>query len=231
VGLLMASFGLGGSSLAAVNTADPASQSFLHSVFGDVDLSSGQVMLQLGFAGLGYLVMCLVAATLVNGVAADERQRRLEVVLSTPLSRARWLLATGAGTYASLALFSLTVALLTALGAARGGEDGLQAFAGVWVGGLYAAALAGLGLAVLGSGRVELAGAVPAALAIGCYAFDVLGSIVRVPPQVAALSLSHHLGQPMIGVYDWPGIALFAALAVGGLAAGAWGLGHRDVSA
>jgi ABC-2 type transport system permease protein len=230
VGLAMALFGLAGSSLAAVNSADPASESFLHAVFGDVDLSSGQVMLQLAFAGMGYLAICLVAATLVDAVAADERERRLELVLSTPLSRRRWLWATGAGLYGSLALLTLTAALLTALGAAGGGQDALQSFAGIWVGGLYAAALVGLGLAALGLGAGELAGAVPAALAIGFYAFDVLGSVLRIPPEIAGLSLSHHLGRPMIGVYDWPGMVLLAALAIGGPALGGWGLRRRDLS-
>ncbi len=43
------------------------------------------------------------------------------------------------------------------------------------------------------------------------------------------LSLIHHLGHPMTGSYDVPGLVLIGALAVGGLLLGAWGIGRRDI--
>ena len=39
-----------------------------------------------------------------------------------------------------------------------------------------------------------------------------------------------HLGQPMIGIWDWVGMGACVALAVGGLLLGAWGMSRRDVS-
>jgi ABC-2 type transport system permease protein len=230
LGLVTGAIAIGAPSLAASATSDPASERFVRQVFGDTDWTSTRGLLQLAFAWFGYLIMALVAATLVHAVAADERERRLEMVLSTPLSRSRWLVAGGLGVFALLALMTLVVALLTAAGAAAGGQDALGPFAGVWVGGLYAAALAGLGLAVLGLGATELAPAVPAGLGIGFYFWDAVGSIFRLPPVVTGLSLTHHLGRPMAGAYDWPGMALLAVLAVAGLAVGAWGLSRRDLS-
>jgi ABC-2 type transport system permease protein len=230
VGVGMGAFGLAGKSIAADNAGDPGSDAFLHSLFGSIDLSTGQAMLQLAFAGLGCLVMCLVAATLVGAVASDERERRLDIVLSTPISRVRWMSATCAGVFGSIALFTLAAATVTAMGAAGGGQDGRDAFFGMWVGGLYAATLAGLGLGMLGLGRAGLAGPVTAALAVGFYAFDIFGSILRIPPELASLSLGHHLGLPMLGVYDLPGMLLMAALTVGGVVVGAWGMDGRDLS-
>jgi hypothetical protein len=46
---------------------------------------------------------------------------------------------------------------------------------------------------------------------------------------VLDLSLYRHLGQPMAGVLEPVGIVVAAALAVGGLAVGAWGLRRRDL--
>ena len=43
------------------------------------------------------------------------------------------------------------------------------------------------------------------------------------------LALTSHLGQPMVGVWDGAGMVLCAALALGGLALGAWGIARRDV--
>ena len=174
--------------------------------------------------------MALVASTLVNGLASDEHERRLDLLLSTPVSRARWLVASGLGLFASLALLTLVVALLAALGAAGSGQDAVGPFVGVWVGGLYAAALVGVGVAALGLGAVELAAAVPAGLAIGFYVWDVLGSALRLPSELVGLSVTRHLGQPMAGMYDWPGILLLVTLAAGGLLVGGRGLQRRDLS-
>jgi ABC-2 type transport system permease protein len=230
LGLATGAIAVGAPSLAASATSDPGSERFVRQVFGDTDWTSTRGLLQLAFAWFGYLIMALVAATLVHGLASDERERRLEMVLATPVSRPRWLVAGGLGVFASLGLMTLVVALFTTAGAAAGGQDAVGPFAGVWVGGLYAAALAGLGLAALGLGAVELAPAVPAGLGIGLYFFDAVGSALRLPPEVTALSLTHHLGRPMAGVYDWPGMTLLAVLAVGGLVVGAWGVSRRDLS-
>jgi putative exporter of polyketide antibiotics len=132
--------------------------------------------------------------------------------------------------YGSLAALTLVVATAAAFGAAASGDDALQPFLGTWVGGLYAVGLAGVGLAVFGLGLPGLAGSATAILAVGFVVFDLLGSSMGLSPDLLALSLTRHLGQPMAGVYDWPGMLSMAAIAIGGLPVGAWGLGRRDLS-
>jgi ABC-2 type transport system permease protein len=230
IGTPMGLFALSGPGITDPIKADPGAARFIEQVFSGINLSTTGGVLQLAFVWFGYLLMALVAATLVDGLTSDERERRLDLLLSTPVSRGRWLVAGGMGLYGSLALLTLVVALLTALGAAAAGQDAVTPFVGVWVGGLYAAALVGIALTVLGLGAVELAAAVPAALALGFYVWDVIGSALRLPEELVGLSLTHHLGQPMAGTYDWPGMLLLAALAAGGLLVGGWGLRRRDLS-
>jgi ABC-2 type transport system permease protein len=220
----------GSSSLTDTVSSDSGAQKFVKDVFGDADWTSPRGLLQLAWAWFGYLVMALVGTTLVSGLASDERERRLDLLLSTPVSRSRWFAASGLGLYASLALLTLVLGIATSLGTTSAGLSAVEPFAGVWVGFLYGAALVGIALAVLGLGLVEYAPLLPAALGIGFYFWDVVGSIFRLPAEVTSLSLTHHLGRPMAGAYDWPGMTLLLALALGGLVLGAWGLGRRDLS-
>jgi ABC-2 type transport system permease protein len=230
LGLATGLIALASQSLASAATSDPGSERFVRQVFGDTDWTSAKGLMQLAFVWFGYVIVALAATTLMRGLASDERERRLEMVLATPVSRVRLLLSGGLGVFAAIGLMSLVIATTTALGVAGSGQDPFGPFAGAWVAGLYAAALAGVALACLGLGGVELAPAIPAALGIGFFAFDTFGSLLQLPSPVTSLSLTHHLGRPMAGSYDWPGMVLLAVLALGGLALGAWGMTRRDVS-
>jgi hypothetical protein len=106
----------------------------------------------------------------------------------------------------------------------------VQPFVGVWIAGLYAAALAGVGIAVFGLGFVGLAAPAPAILAFGFFLYDLIAATAHFSPTFAGLSLSSHLGQPMVGLFDVPGTALLLAIAVGGVAVGAAGIHRRDLS-
>src|SRR3990172_2842619 len=140
-------------------------------------------MLQLFFFSFAILIIAPAAAALVNGVAAEERERRLELLLSTPVSRARLTIATG------------------------------------------------VGLFVIGLGAIDLGAPTTAALALGFFLWDFIGSALRLPPEWLDLTLTRPLGRPMIGTYDWPGMLLLAIMAVGGLLVAAWGMRRMDVSA
>ena len=81
----------------------------------------------------------------------------------------------------------------------------------------------------MASGRPWLAETV-ALVVIVTYLIDLLAPAFGLPDWVHQLALTSHLGQPMVGIWDWAGMALCAVLAVGGLVIGAWALGRRDVA-
>ncbi len=95
--------------------------------------------------------------------------------------------------------------------------------------GLYGAALVGVGLAVGGAGWPNLAALAVGAFTIVFYLLDLLGGLLGLPDELLNLSLTRHLGQPMVGEYDWPGMIACLALAVGGLLFGAWRFSRRDL--
>jgi hypothetical protein len=59
---------------------------------------------------------------------------------------------------------------------------------------------------------------------------DLLVPALSLPDWVRQIALTAHLGQPMVGTWDWVGMAACAVLAIGGLLVGAWGIARRDVS-
>ncbi|MEO6207588.1 MAG: hypothetical protein ABIP77_06505, partial [Candidatus Limnocylindrales bacterium] len=64
---------------------------------------------------------------------------------------------------------------------------------------------------------------------IATFILDTVGQALDLPDAILELSLYRHLGQPMAGQYDLVGVVVASALAIGGLAVGAWGMQHRDV--
>ena len=211
--------------------SDSAAAGLLDLLFRGIPWQSAGGMLQLFFFSFAILIIALAASALVNGVAAEERERRLELLLSTPVSRARLTIANGVGLFGAIAVVTLVIAASVAAGAAASGDDPVQPFLGTWVSGLYAAGLAGVGLAVIGLGAIDFGAPTTAALALGFFLWDFIGSALRLPPEWLDLTLTRHLGRPMIGTYDWPGMLLLAIMAVGGLLVAAWGMRRRDVSA
>jgi hypothetical protein len=66
-------------------------------------------------------------------------------------------------------------------------------------------------------------------LAIAFYLVDTLGAAFQLPTAILDLSLTRHLGHPMIGTYDPAGVVVCFVLPVGGVTLGAWGIQRRDV--
>ena len=195
-----------------------------------VDIGSAEGMLQLAFMGFGLLMVGFAAAMLVSGWASDESERRLELILAAPTTRFGWAVRAGAGVLVGVAVIGVLVSALIALGAAADGNDAVTPFTGSLVAGLYGAALAGAGLAVGGLVRASLGAVTVAALTIGFYLLDFLGAALGLPEEILWFSLSRHLGQPLIGEWDVPGLVACVVLAVGGMIVGAWGLARRDVA-
>lgn len=229
IGLWGFILGASASAFAQAFTKIPGIERMIHQLFPGVDIHTAGGMLQLTFFNYGVMLSGLAAAVLVNGWTSDERDRRLDSILSAPLSRIRWVISGGIGLMTALAWMAVLIGLLVAAGAAVEGDSLVQPFLGVLVIGLYAGALAGIGIAIGGLFGPGLAAGVTGGLAIGFLIYDVLVSALRLPDAVQQLTLTSHLGQPMVGIYDPVGMAACAVIAVGGVLLGAWGLQRRDV--
>jgi ABC-2 type transport system permease protein len=204
---------------------------FFGSFFPGIDLTSPGGFLQLAFAEFGFILIGLAAATFVAGWASDETGGRLEMLLSTPLSRARSAIAGGLAACLAVALAAGILAVAIAAGVAIAGGEVMVPAGGSIVLAVYGAAMAGVGLAVGGVWRPSLAAPAVALVVIATFFADVLVPAFKLPDWVHDLALSAHLGKPMIGIWDWPGMAACLLLAAGGLALGAWGIHRRDINA
>jgi putative exporter of polyketide antibiotics len=232
IGLLGFVFGAAAPSFSAtLAEMSPDTLAIFRTAFPDIDLLSGAgAFLQLAFITFGLILAGFATATLVRGWASDELEGRLEMLLSTPMSRAAWALRGGLGLYAAIALFTLVVMAGIGIGSlSAGGGDVATPIVGTLVLGLYALALAGIGIAFGGLVTTSFAGEIVALLVILTFVLDTLAPALQWPDWIQQLALTAHLGRPMVGIWDWPGMALLAAIAVGGLLLGTWGIVRRDV--
>jgi ABC-2 type transport system permease protein len=231
-------FGLGLYGILIATSADefvaqigkiPQIVAMVRRIFPDANVLSTAGFLQLSFFGQGIIMFGLAAATFVGGWASDEGDRRLEVLLATPVGRVAWAMRSGASVLTAIALMTFLMAVGVAVGTAAQGDEIAGPTVGVAVLGLYGMALAGIGLAVGGLVRPSLAAPATAVLAIGFFLLDLLGAILNLPDAVTDLALNRHLGRPMLGDFDEAGIVACLVLAIGGLGLSALGIRRRDV--
>ncbi|OGO55015.1 MAG: hypothetical protein A2Z32_13665 [Chloroflexi bacterium RBG_16_69_14] len=207
----------------------PQIAQIIETIYPGIDIHTAAGVLQLTFFGFGSFILGLAGAALLMGWATDEEDKRLDVVLSTPLSRGRWAWRSGLGVLAAVAVLTSVLAAIVALAVAIQGGNVLDPIAGTAVLGLAAAGFAGVGLAVGGLVRSSLAAGVTAGLVIATFLLDTLGAALDLPDPVLELSLYKHLGQPMAGVFDPVGLVAAAVMVVLGSAVCALGLTRRDV--
>jgi ABC-2 type transport system permease protein len=231
-GLAIGAFGLvmGGAArtMATDSARSPELLETFEHVFPALDLTTAGGWLGLTVQLLG-VVVGLAAASLVAGWASDELSGRLEMVLATPVTPARWAIMSGLGVVATIALMTAVVALGIAAGAATTPGDAFPLMSGTVVLGLFAAAMAGIGFAVGGLVRGSIAASVVGVVVVATALIDLIVPALDLPSGLRQIALTAHLGQPMVGAWDWAGAAACIALAVGGLAIGAWGVARRDV--
>jgi ABC-2 type transport system permease protein len=201
----------------------------LSTAFPNVDYASAGGFLELLFVEFGVILAGLAAASFVSGWASDETSGRLEMVLATPLSRARWAIAGGIGMLVNVAIFVGLAAAGIGIGVATTDSDVITPLVGSLVLGLYAAALTGIGLAVGGVLGTRMAATFVVVLVMVTWFIRLLGPLLNLPDFVRQLALTSNYGQPMVGVWDWVGIVVSLGLAIGGLAVGAWGFVGRDL--
>lgn len=232
-GLGIGLFGLtlGGSAQGFMDQIQESPQfiELLSTIFPNVDYASAGGFLQLLFLEFGVILAGLAAATFVGAWASDETSGRLEMVLATPLSRARWAIAGGIGMLVNVGMFVAITAAGIGIGVATTSSDVLTPLAGTLVLGLYAAALCGIGLAVGGVVGTRYATTVTVVFVILTWFVQLLGPLLNLPDVIRQLALTSHFGQPMVGVWDPVGIVASIGLAVGGVALGVWGFSRRDL--
>jgi ABC-2 type transport system permease protein len=210
-------------------TGDPSLLETFKALFPSFDLGSAGGWIQL-FAQLLYIGFGFAAAAFVSKWASDETDGRLELILATPMTRSRWVVAGGIAALLSVALVTVLFALGIAVGAGKSGLDISEPMLGTVVTGLFGAAVVGIGFAVGGLFRTSLAAEIAAIFVIATYLVDLIIPPLKLPEWVHQLALVSHLGQPMVGEWDWVGMGACVVIAVGGIALGAWGMGRRDVA-
>jgi ABC-2 type transport system permease protein len=211
--------------------ASPAMSEIFRNLIPGIDITTAAGFLQLAFADLGFVLVGLAAATFVAARSSDETSGRLELQLTTPLTRARWAVASAVAAWLAIGFVTVLLAAAVAVGVASVGQDPVMPATGTLVLALYGAALAGIGVAVAGVVRASLAMPVVLAVAIGTSLIDLLAPALRLPDWVEDLALTAHLGEPMVGAWDGVGVVACLAIALGGLILGAWGMQRRDVGA
>ncbi len=219
----------GAADLREVIRDTPSLAEVMEAALPTLDLDQPGFALQLLFVQIGTLLIGLAAWALIGGWASDETEGRLELLLTTPVRRTRWLVLTALGAYLAIAVTALITALATALGVGLSGEDPLTPMSGALVLVLHGSAMAGFGVAVGGLWRPSAAGPTVALVVIGSLTIDILVPALDLPAWVRDLALSSHYGEPMVGNWDPVGVVVALALAIGGLAVGAWGFSRRDL--
>ena len=198
------------------------------SVFPGENLTTAGGWLQL-YAQLLYIAAGFAAATFVSKWASDETGGRLEMVLATPLRRAPWVVAGGVAALLAVLLVSVMFAAGIWAGTFGGGVAPGDAVLGSFSLGLFAIAIVGIGFAVGGLWRTSLAAEVAAIVVLATYLIDLLAPPLHLPDWFHQLALTSHLGSPMTGQWDGVGVAACVAIAVGGIALGAFGMRRRDI--
>jgi ABC-2 type transport system permease protein len=154
---------------------------------------------------------------------------RLELLLATPLARARWAISGGIGVFAGIAVIMVLTVVGIGIGATITGGDIVTPMIGTAVLGLYALAMAGVGVAIGGVIGTGVAAPAVAILTTLTWFAGIIAPALGLPDVVRELALTTHYGHTMVGVWDPAGIVASLVLAVGGVLLGAWGFNRRDL--
>ncbi|HEX3264258.1 MAG TPA: ABC transporter permease subunit [Candidatus Limnocylindrales bacterium] len=207
----------------------PDFMQLLKTIFPNVDYASAGGFLQLLFVEFGILLGGLAAATFVAGWASDETSGRLEMVLATPLSRLRWALSGGIGMLINVAVFVALTMIGISLGVASSDSEIATPATGTLILGVYAVALIGIGMAVGGLFRTGWAAPFVVIFIVATWFLQLLGPLLGLPDLVTSLAMTSHFGQPMVGLWDVPGVLAALAIGVAGILVGSFGFARRDL--
>ncbi len=116
-------------------TSLPQIAALIETIYPGLDLTQPSAVLQLTFFSFGSFIIGLAGASFLAGWASDENRRRLEVVLSTPRSRASWAARSALGVLAAIGLVAAIVAALIAIAVVTQAGDIGPPVAGISSGG------------------------------------------------------------------------------------------------
>ena len=201
----------------------------LQTAFPNSDILTVGGFLQLLFFQFALILAGLAAATLVGAWASDETSGRLEMLLATPFARARWAVAGGLAILGQIVVFTVIAAVGVAIGTAMIGGDVGGPIVGTFALGAFAAAFAGIGVAIAGLWRSSWAAPAVALLTIATWFVDTIVPAFKLPDVVHELALTAHYGLPMLGQWDLAGLSASVVLALGGTIVGAWAFRRRDL--
>lgn len=225
-GLVIAS---SGSAFVDTLAKSPGFLQAMQRLFPGTDVASVGGFLELVFIEFGLVLAGLAAAGLVGGWASDERTGRDEMLLAAPLQRSRWPLSGAVAVLVAIGVIVVLTAIGIAIGTLSAGGEVATPMAGTLAIGLYAAAMAGIGIAVGGLVGPAFAAPTVAGVTIVTWLIDLVGGDLGLPDAIHQLALSSHMGQPMVGAWDAVGVVACLLLAVGGTALGTWGFARRDL--
>jgi hypothetical protein len=141
----------------------------------------------------------------------------------------RWLISGALGVGSGIVVIAVLCAIGIGIGTASSGADVVTPVVGSLVLGLFALALAGIGVAVGGLVGPRAAAPAVAILTIVTWLIDIISPALGLPDAIHGLALTSHFGLPMVGVWDGTGVAASLILAVVGVLIGAWGFVRRDL--
>jgi ABC-2 type transport system permease protein len=207
----------------------PEITQLIQRILPDTDILSTGGYLQLALFAQAVIMVGLAAAAFVGGWASDERERRLEMILASPMTRAGWAVRSALSVLVAIAVTTALLALGVFLGAVVAGGEVVRPTVGVAVLGLYGMTLAAIGLAVGGLIRPSLAAPVTLVLGLAFFLLDLIGSVLHLPDWILALALNRHLGMPIVGNFDPAGILACVGITIAGIAICAGGVEKRDI--
>ncbi len=133
-GVAMGMYGLfvafAADSFAQVINSVPQIAAMVSMFYPSFDFESVGGILQFAIFAFISLLVGLAASSLVHGWTSDEREGRLETVLSTPIRRVAWFMRSAGGLFFAVLLLGLLIGLGPAIGAAAQGDAWPPLFAG-----------------------------------------------------------------------------------------------------
>jgi ABC-2 type transport system permease protein len=218
------------------NLADALSSSTLKGVIsaltGGGDIATNAGFLSIIFAELP-LVFAIFALIQASNWADDEENGRFELLLATPQSRRRVMLARYAAFVTSL--LGIAAALLAATLVAAATQD-LALDSGHVVEAAFgilplALVIGSVGYLIAGWVRASAVTGVLGTLLAASFAIELLGGILNWPDWTQKLSIFTLYGNPLVKGIEWANLLALLAVAVAALALATWQFARKDIAA